>query len=236
MPLVLDRSTQTTLTLICDLLAAGIATAELRRSLERAELERERLRLAALVHDSLAQDLALAVRELALLDTSPDPATAAASMARLREAVASAHGTVRARLKELLPPVPLGGVHETVGEVCAQFEDRGMDLRLEREGADLSVLPAASVVVVRVLTEALANAEKHASGCAVLVRVDTTGALVRLAIADAGPGFDVEQAPGRERGHFGLVLMRDRAREGGGELSVTSTAAGGTHVLLEVPV
>ena len=39
--------------------AAGIATARLRQQLQGAEIERERMRLAAEIHDGLAQDLAL---------------------------------------------------------------------------------------------------------------------------------------------------------------------------------
>lgn len=83
------------LRLLGDLLGAGIAAAQLRQELQRTALERERMRLAAEVHDGLAQDLALAMRELAVLDVAP---TDEASRVRLRAAVASAHGTVRARL------------------------------------------------------------------------------------------------------------------------------------------
>ena len=60
-------------------LSAGIATARLRQRARHAEMERERRSLAAEVHDGLAQDLALALRELALLDRD------AGSRARLRE-------------------------------------------------------------------------------------------------------------------------------------------------------
>ena len=59
------------LRLLGDLLGAGIAAAQLRQELQRTALERERMRLAAEVHDGLAQDLALAMRELALLESAP---------------------------------------------------------------------------------------------------------------------------------------------------------------------
>ena len=78
-PVHLDPTTLTVLTLLGDQLSAGIATARLRQDLQRAELDRERMRLAAEVHDGLAQDLALAMRELALLDLDllPEEARAA---------------------------------------------------------------------------------------------------------------------------------------------------------------
>src|SRR5271155_5867511 len=113
------------LALIGDRLTAGITTASLRQVLKETELQRERARLAALVHDGLAQGLALATREMALLDSRPEPDVAKASAARLREAVVSAHTTVRERLKELVAPVPVGGVDEAIRETCEQFEARG---------------------------------------------------------------------------------------------------------------
>ena len=64
LPLSLDPTSAIVLTLLGDLLAAGIATARLRQQLQGAEIERERMRLAAEIHDGLAQDLALAAREL----------------------------------------------------------------------------------------------------------------------------------------------------------------------------
>ena len=65
-----DSGAAAVLRLLGDLLGAGIAAAQLRQELQRTALERERMRLAAEVHDGLAQDLALAMRELALLDSA----------------------------------------------------------------------------------------------------------------------------------------------------------------------
>ena len=72
-PLALEETSATVLAILGDLLGAGIAAARLRQRIARTEVERERLRLAADIHDGLAQDLALAKREIALLDSEPDP-------------------------------------------------------------------------------------------------------------------------------------------------------------------
>ena len=109
-PLSLDPTAATVLTLLGDLLGAGIATARMRQQLNAAEIERERGRLAAEIHDGLAQDLALATRELVLLESAPPPELARASSERLREAVASARRVVRSRLEDLSVHVPLGGL------------------------------------------------------------------------------------------------------------------------------
>ena len=51
-----------------------------------------------------------------------------------------------------------------------------------------------------------------------------------------GPGV-IGFAPGDEvsEGHFGMRLMRDLARDAGGELRVDSAPGAGTSVTLEVP-
>jgi signal transduction histidine kinase len=234
--MALEPTGAAVVTLIGDLLTAGIAAAELRQALERTELERERARLAALVHDDLAQDLALAVRELAVLDADPPPDVARASRERLREAVGSAHVTVRERLKELAAPVPLGGIRHAVRDICDRFERRGMAVRLRQDGPEVQVAPATGVTVTRVLTEALMNIEKHAGTAAADVHVAVEDERVTITVRDTGTGFEVDPAPsGAATGHLGLELMRERARASGGTLRLTSRPGQGTLVRLQIP-
>lgn len=108
-PLSMTPADAAVLTLLGSLLSAGVVHARLRQELERAAIERERLRLAAEVHDGLAQDLALALRELALLESDPAPEVAAASRERLREAVRTAHRLVRAPCATWRRPRPRAG-------------------------------------------------------------------------------------------------------------------------------
>ena len=235
LPLSLDPTAATVLTLLGDLLAAGIATARLRQQLQGAEIERERMRLAAEIHDGLAQDLALAMRELALLESEPEPELARASSARLREAVSSARRVVRARLEDLSVSVPIGGIQVAVEEVCAAARPGTAAFPpLRRPGR--RPLPESTAVVVRVLTEALANSARHAQAerVGVLLRVEDDR--LTLTVEDDGVGFQVAQAGGPGDGHFGLTLMRERARSAGGLLDLSSKPQDGARVTLQVPV
>jgi signal transduction histidine kinase len=234
-PLSLDPTAATLLTLLGDLLASGIATARMRQQLQDAEIERERARLAAQIHDGLAQDLALATRELALLESNPPPELARASAARLREAVASARRVVRARLEDLSVHIPLGGVEAAVKEVSAR-RGQGLPLVVSCEGPAVDLAPETTAVVVRVLTEALANAARHAAAEHVEVRLRVEERRLTLEIEDDGVGFRPAEAGGPGDGHFGLTLMRERARSAGGLLTVTSAPGDGACVKLEVPV
>jgi signal transduction histidine kinase len=235
-PPPLDPLGATVLTLLGDLLGAGIATARLRQRLQVAAVERERLELAAQVHDELAQDLALAARELRLLDQAPPDDEATASRGRLREAVESAHRTARARLKGLVAPAPLGGLRRTVEEICRRFAVRRVPVRLEPGDEPPEAGAEATAVVARVLAEALANAEKHADATEIKVELDAANGRLRLLVEDDGRGFSLADAARPGDGHFGLQLMHQRARAAGGELTVGPASPRGTRVELELPI
>jgi signal transduction histidine kinase len=234
-PVDLDPTTLTVLTLLGDQLAAGIATARLREELQHAELERERMRLAAEVHDGLAQDLALAMRELALLEGDPSPDEAAASQERLRDAVAAAHRLVRARLVDLSTTEPLGSLRTALADVCDRFARRGLPVHLEAPGPRVDLPPEQTAAAIRILNEALTNAEKHARAATIRVRLERAGDRMELTVSDDGAGFDPAGAAGAGEGHLGLTVMQGRAADAGGELDVSAEAGRGTTIRLRLP-
>jgi len=234
-PIALDPTSLTVLTLLGDQLTAGIATARLRQQVQAAELERERMRLAAEVHDGLAQDLALAMRELALLESNPPPEAARASQERLREAISEAHRLVRARLVDMsASSTPLGGLRPALEDVCGRFVHRGMRVSVDAPGDAFDVEPATTAMVIRVLNEALTNVEKHAGAGHVDVSVRRSNGWLELRVQDDGSGFDTGHAVAGD-GHLGLGLMRGRAEDAGGTIELTSTPGEGTCVSLRLP-
>jgi len=79
------------------------------------------------------------------------------------------------------------------------------------------------------VSEALANAAKHAHASAVHVELNAPGAIVRLAIRDDGIG-GADPAQGS-----GLTGLSDRIEAVGGTLEVASPTGGGTTLLIEIP-
>jgi signal transduction histidine kinase len=231
-PLAVTRPAGAALRLLGDLLGAGIAAARLRQELQRNALERERIRLAAEVHDGLAQDLALAVRELALLEGEAAPEVAAASMGRLRAAVTSAHETVRGRLNSMVATPGLGGLLPALEQLCERFARRGLPVTLDGDGQLPEVPAAVAVVAIRVVSEALANVERHAGARHAALHAHANGGRLELVVEDDGRGFD---APPPE-GHFGLLVMRERAWAAGGALTVDSAPGRGTRISLDLPL
>ncbi len=227
-PIAIDPLSGTVLTLLGLQLSAGITTARLRQQVRHAEMERERRTLAAEVHDGLAQYLAVALRELALLDAGAEH-----SPQRLRESISEAHRLVRARLQELVAPAPLGGLKDAIEQSAERVRRRGLAVRVSGDGDGLG--PEAVTLVTRVVAEALANVDAHANAHEVSVRFAVNGERLELEVADDGCGFDPATAPGAGEGHLGLTVMRERARAYGGDCTVDSAPGAGTRVRLRIP-
>ena len=80
------------------------------------------------------------------------------------------------------------------------------------------------------VSEALANAAKHAEASAVHIDVEETGEAIRLTVRDDGVG-----GANLARGS-GLVGLGDRVAAIGGTLTIRSLAGEGTTLLAELPV
>ena len=86
------------------------------------------------------------------------------------------------------------------------------------------------VAAYYVVSEALANAAKHAQASVVEVRVDARDSVVELAIRDDGiGGADPNDGSG-------LVGLRDRVAALGGTLDVTSEPDRGTSIRARIPL
>ncbi|MEA2622137.1 MAG: hypothetical protein QOH61_1047 [Chloroflexota bacterium] len=234
-PISLDPIDLMTLGSVCDLLNAGVQTARLRSAVQRAAVEQERLRFAADLHDGVAQDLALAVRELRLLDSDNPQMAAVGNRDRLRDAVMSANGMVRAGLNDLYGKAHAGDVVETADAVCERFRGRGLDVTLATTGEPHRVGADSVAAVLRVLHEALSNVQKHAGVSSARVEICFEQEHLVLSVTDDGVGIDARAAEDGAHSHFGLEIMRQRATAAGGTLDVASREPG-TLVRFEVPM
>ena len=235
-PISLGPLARATLGSIADVLSAGVATTALRLEVQRTELQRERMELVAELHDGLAQDLALAVREIAFLDSNPSPDAARASTKRLGEAVRAAHKVVRAVLVDLAANIPEPGLGAAIEATIERFRRRGLRVRLDAPvpitAADATII----AVLLRVLNESLANAERHSGVGSASIVVSVENGELRLRVIDEGAGFDPHTLSAPGDGHFGITIMRARAESVGGTLLVRGSPGIGTSVDLRLPL
>ena len=193
--------------------------------------QRERRRLAELLHDESVQTLSVARQELVDYHrTGRD-----ASFERARSAIDETLAQLRGEIFELHPYVL-----DHAGLVAAlnALADRGA----QRMGAEVTVAvdPAASgrhdELIVVLARELLNNAVKHSEAAHVEVTVAADAERVELAVRDDGRGFDSSgRAASLLDGHIGLASSEQRSLAAGGILTVSSTPGGGTTVHVTLP-
>jgi signal transduction histidine kinase len=219
-----------------DLIAQLEATrAELAALSRQAGAMAERQRLAAEIHDTLAQGfssiLMLIQAAEAQLDQSPATARGQLGLAAqtARENLAEARNLVGGLASAQLQAGTLEDALRRITERAGA--EVGIDASFAINGVGRQLSAATEVVLLRIGQEALANVRKHAAARSVAVRLSYAGDRVRLEVADDGAGFD----PALVNGGYGLSGMRARVDEAGGTVAVRSAPAHGTSVQVEVP-
>jgi len=212
--------------------------AELAAAHHEAGVLAERHRLAGEIHDTLAQGFASIVTLLQAGAGSlrqGDPGTESTrrhlemALVTARENLAEARTLVTALSPAQLESSTLAEALRRVSDATAAAAD--LTVTAEATGTARRLPTGTEVVLLRVCQEALANVRKHARARQASVRLSYADARVRLTVSDDGAGFDVNHV----NGGYGLHGMRERVRQVGGTIQVSSTAGAGTEISVEVP-
>jgi signal transduction histidine kinase len=206
--------------------------------------EHERTRIARELHDTVAQDLL----RLSLQTDIIKKEAVSEKQSRLCAEVARGQTELVNRIRNicdnLIPPdfQMAPRLPDALRTLCNAFEKRtGIECHITiHDSADFSFLDADTQLhCFRIVQECLANAEKHseADEVSVLARSNTEGELL-LFVTDNGKGFNETDKDFyrvmREKGHFGLWNMRERAASINGVLKIDSEAGQGTAVKLKI--
>ncbi len=96
-------------------------------------------------------------------------------------------------------------------------------------------LPAEiEIALFRISQEALNNVAKHANATQVNIELFEEHGDIMIAITDNGVGFDVQEQGSKSPEHWGLTLMRERARAIDGEFLLRSIPGQGTQIVVRV--
>jgi signal transduction histidine kinase len=179
--------------------------------------EDERLRVAAHLHDSVLQTLALVQRQ------AGDPA-AVARLARSQERALRAWMAGEA---ELGAATLASALHATVEEV---EQEEQLDVEVTVLGDRALDEPGRALVAAA--REALRNAARHARGSAVVMFAELSDGGAAVYVRDEGDGFVLEHVPVERRGVRDAIV--GRMAGAGGEATIDSLAGEGTEVALRL--
>ncbi|WP_203778750.1 sensor histidine kinase [Paractinoplanes rishiriensis] len=209
---------------------------ELQRSREQivAAREEERRRLRRDLHDGLGPTLGgVGLRiDAARNMAARQPAEADKLLKQAREDVTAAVADVRRLVHDLRPPaLDDVGLLGAVRQQAARLRAPGLTVTVD-DAEGLDGLPAAvEVAAYRIASEALTNVARHARATSCRVRlVIEDGALV-VEVTDDGVGIPAGTPSG-----VGLVSLRERAAELGGNFRIECPDGRGTVVRAELPM
>jgi signal transduction histidine kinase len=207
---------------------------ELAESQREAGRLAERQRLAAEIHDTLAQGLSSIVLLARSAESAlpEDPGTASERIAELGSMAAENLAEARQFILELTPPAL---EESSLSEALQRLAERHRaDFFLE--GVPCLLPMEAEVALLRLTQQALANAVRHAKATRIAVTLSYLDDEVTLDVFDDGVGFDPQTHRTGEQSGFGLHGMRERMAALGGLLVVESAPGEGTVVAAAIPI
>lgn len=191
-------------------------------------VQHERARIAAELHDVLGHAISVMVVQAAAGQrlVAADPVGARASLRAIADAAEQGQEDVQ-RLVDLLDG--RGGATPPdlalVDDVLRRASAAGLTVDCRFEGDRSTIPPPAAHLALRAVQEGLTNALRHAPGSTVRVLLSTTAGALTIRVENDPP--TVPTGPVLTGTGRGLLGLRERAQDLGGELTAGSTPAGG---------
>lgn len=202
----------------------------------RAGMVTERTRIARDLHDTLLQNLAglafqigglakVATSELTKRQLHGLRTQANECLREARQAICNLRDGELERL-DLAAGLKVSG-ERLSAETAPRF-----DFSVEGEHRSLPI--ELGEQLLRIGTEAIANAARHSCAEQIQVRLRYGADSVRLQVCDNGSGFNLDSAAAIPS-HFGLRTMRERAEQIRASIVIASELTHGTSVLVTAP-
>jgi PAS domain S-box-containing protein len=198
----------------------------------------ERSRLARELHDSVSQSLysvSLIAETARHLAGEGDLQNTLASLSELNKTVQQTLKEMRLLIYNLRPEIlKKEGFKKAIQQRLDAVESRSGikgGLIIEGEITNLSEFEEDSFY--RIIQEALNNILKHSSATTITLKVRIKNDKAEIEIEDDGIGFTADAVS--EKGGMGLVNIRERAENLGGDFSFKSSPGKGTLLKVTVP-
>jgi PAS domain S-box-containing protein len=213
-----------------------------RRTAERQALaceliqteDRQRRRLAQVLHDNLQQLLVAARMKVGRLGKRAADQTLREELRNVEQILAESISESRSLTLELSPPVlNEAGLAGGLQWLAEEMENKhGLCVGVEIDPAAEPGDEASRVFLFQAVRELLFNVVKHAQAASAKVRLTRgEGATIRVDVGDDGVGVD----PVRQAWGFGLASVHQRLEGLGGRMEMEAAPGGGTEISIFVP-
>ncbi len=207
---------------------------QLTLDLSQAE-DRERKRIADILHEDVQQTLAAARFHLNLLACGTySVEESRAIIEQIRQMLREAIERSRSLSHELSPAIYQVELTEILGWLARQMREKhGLTVRMDPHGQVDSRSEPLKAFLYKVAQELLFNIVKHSGVREARICVRRVGPSIYLSVVDQGRGFNPEDL---DRGAgFGLLSIRERVGLLGGRMKIRSAPGRGSRILIGVP-
>ena len=225
-----------TIAAFTEVMSATIEHTRVNREAGRMERIAARQELANDIHDSLAQTLTYARMRVSLLLEAIRAGNELMSTKYARdldEALEIGQKSARDLITDFRCEMNHGGLSAALQDITAEFQERNnIVIEYHNRLVDLELPLEHEIQVYHIVREALNNIARHSGATHARLFVDAGFGYYVFTIEDNGSGACTFTPV---EGHYGVMIMRERAHRIGGEIKVESAAGLGTQVQLFFP-
>ncbi|MFO8111168.1 MAG: response regulator [Desulfosalsimonadaceae bacterium] len=197
--------------------------------------ERERRRIAQILHDDLQQHLASAKLQLQSVDqyASNDPI-----LIKIEGLLKDCLAKTCSLSQELSPPVlSHSGLSVALEWLAQHLKERfGFVVQLEIDTEACFENETFKIFLFRAVQELLFNSVKHAGVKNARVSLSNSDGRLFIAVSDQGIGFNADLKSFSAKNGLGLLCLRERAQFMGGELTIKGAPGQGSCFTLTIPL
>lgn len=229
--------------LSCAAVIAGLVWLAHRQRLRQMQVRHavvmgERNRIARDIHDTLAQEVAGLLAQLHVVKTLL-PISAETAGRHLDRAVELARTGLADARRLVLDLRHQALEHDDLATALENFiaqvtTEGSPQITYQVKGTPRPLAEEQENNLLRIGQESVTNALRHAQASLIEVQLSFDSRLIELRVRDNGCGFDMATKAQGFGGHYGLLGIRERAAQIGGELALLSAPGAGTEIKIRI--
>ncbi|WP_298869585.1 histidine kinase [uncultured Psychrobacter sp.] len=233
----LDAQNNELIVALTNLISTALSLRKQRQQEHQLILFEERSTIARELHDSLAQSLSYLKIQVSVLErhlknagSEPVKAPVAQNIEQIKMGLGSAYQQLRDLLVTFRLTIDNDNFDEALHDAASEFASKGgFNITVHNHIMTLNLSATEQIDLIQIAREALSNISRHAKAQNVAIHLEYEDGdkYIVMSIIDDGVGMSggVDQTQ-----HHGLMIMKERAHNIGGELIVTDNEPRGTIV------
>ena len=233
----LDAQNDELIVALTNLISTALSLRKQRQQEHQLILFEERSTIARELHDSLAQSLSYLKIQVSVLErhlknvgSEPVQAPVYQNIEQIKIGLGSAYQQLRDLLVTFRLTIDNDNFDEALRDAASEFASKGnFNMTVHNRIMTLNLSATEQIDLIQIAREALSNISRHAKAKNVEIQLayEDGDKYIVMSIIDDGVGMSgsVDQTQ-----HHGLIIMKERAHNIGGELIVTDNQPQGTII------